>query len=740
MNQFLATAICGNDITSSCLYVSGLCAATGGQMAPICLMMVSLILWCFRSVYSEAVTALPVNGGAYNILLNTTTKQMAALAACLTLLSYIATGVVSGADAMLYLHTLWGDMNVELATIIVLVLFALLTLWGIGESAVVALVIFVAHLITLVVLIVCCIVKAAHMGGGVWVDNWQQPFPDITFDTTTIAKGSAASALFYGTSAALLGISGYESSANYVEDQAPGVFVKTLRNMWIAVSFFNPLLSFLSLALMPLADIQKHSTNLLAEMAFIAGGQWLKTWVVVDAVVVLSGAVLTAYVGVTGLVRRMAMDRCLPEFLLHTNSWRGTNHWIIIGFCGIASSLFLMLNGDVETLSGVYNLAFLSVMLLFALGTILLKWKRPHLPRDVHASPVMLAIGMTLVSAGLVGNILRNPTVPQYFMLYFGCTVLVVAVMFQRTFMLRVILAATRNILSCVLGCHNSCMASLEDTIQDINRSKIVFFAKDADLVTMNKAILYVRQNEQTSRLLIVHCYTSERSPPDALRGHVMLLDALYPKLRVDLVLVRGDFGPPAINAVCSQYGVPANMMFISCPDAEFPFKLNALGGVRIITTGARSLTDAATEYKLGSAAGENSKERRGSAAGSPRKAGQDRRITAVLTPPYGPTPPTEDDIDPSLSSDFPDAKSGSLQMTSRGPAGTASDGEVLQLPASLTEDGEGIAGTMEHLVLEDGGHRVSAFHSAAFGPNATSRAGQAIDAAVSEVTGADRV
>ena len=46
---------------------------------------------------------------------------------------------------------------------------------------------------------------------------------------------------------------------------------------------------------------------------------------------VLSGAVLTAYVGVNGLVKRMALDRCMPQFLLHENSWRKTNHWIIIG-------------------------------------------------------------------------------------------------------------------------------------------------------------------------------------------------------------------------------------------------------------------------------------------------------------------------------------------------------------------------------------------------------------------------
>jgi len=43
-------------------------------------------------------------------------------------------------------------------------------------------------------------------------------------------------ALFFGFSAAMLGISGFESSANFVEEQKKGIFPKTLRNMWLAVS------------------------------------------------------------------------------------------------------------------------------------------------------------------------------------------------------------------------------------------------------------------------------------------------------------------------------------------------------------------------------------------------------------------------------------------------------------------------------------------------------------------------
>lgn len=116
-------------------------------------------------------------------------------------------------------------------------------------------------------------------------------------------------------------------------------------------------------------------------------------------------------------------------------------------------------------------------------------------------------------------------------------------------------------------------------------------------------------------------------------------------------------------------------------------------------------------------------------------------RVTAVLTPPYGPAiTPKEEDIDPSFSSDFPDAKTGSLQMTSRGAVGSTSYADVQPMPSSLAGDEGIVAGTMEHLVLEDGGHRVSAFHSEAFGPNASSRAGQAMDDAVVAATGADQV
>jgi len=81
LSELPATAICGNDITSSCLYVSALSIIYAGQYAWVALLMVAFVLFLFRKIYGEVVGALPLNGGAYNALLNTTSKSMASLAA-----------------------------------------------------------------------------------------------------------------------------------------------------------------------------------------------------------------------------------------------------------------------------------------------------------------------------------------------------------------------------------------------------------------------------------------------------------------------------------------------------------------------------------------------------------------------------------------------------------------------------------------------------------------------------------
>ena len=164
LNTWRATAICGNDITSSCLYVSALTIAMAGQYAWLALLIVSAVLFMFRKIYGEVVGALPLNGGAYNVLLNTTSKGNASVAACLTILSYMATAVISASEAMHYLQHSIPGLMVNYATLFLLFLFLCITILGITESSLVALLIFILHLTVMATLIVSCFIFVFNHG------------------------------------------------------------------------------------------------------------------------------------------------------------------------------------------------------------------------------------------------------------------------------------------------------------------------------------------------------------------------------------------------------------------------------------------------------------------------------------------------------------------------------------------------------------------------------------------------
>ena len=125
-----------------------------GQLAPVCLLLVGALLYLFTAIYAEACTAFPLNGGTYNLLLNTTTKTIAALAACLTLLSYTATAVVSAAESVTYAYNLYPSISVYWFTILLMASVCALAILGIVESAVVALAIFILHMGSMVALVI----------------------------------------------------------------------------------------------------------------------------------------------------------------------------------------------------------------------------------------------------------------------------------------------------------------------------------------------------------------------------------------------------------------------------------------------------------------------------------------------------------------------------------------------------------------------------------------------------------
>lgn len=567
LNELQATAISGNDISSSCLYVSALTITYAGQYAWISLLVVALVLFLFRKIYGEVVGALPLNGGAYNVLLNTASKRTASFAACLTVLSYMATAVISAYEAMFYFRDIVHNLPLIPATIMILVIFMMLTIIGIGESAFVAVMIFITHIASLLLLVFAGCWFVFLNGTAIFMSNWHLP----------VTSGGVATALFLGFSAAMLGISGFESSANFVEEQKPGVFPKTLRNMWGVVSFFNPVIA---LAVLPMTEISHHQESLLSFMGEKAGGNWLGHLIVIDAVLVLSGAVLTSYVGVTGLAERITLDRILPNYFLAKNR-KGVNYKIVIGFFLLCVSILLVTQGDLTSLAGVYTFSFLLVMALFGVGNLLLKVKREKLPRPERATVISVIVAIGFIVAAFLGNMRLNLPSFYVFIEYLIPAVLFILLMLNRARVTRWLIYALNHSAKPVQHLVKSIIRPYRTLIK-LNSQELVFFTRGDNVAILNRVMIYVEENESTKCLKIVHIANSQ-SNNDHLKRDIKVLDRAYPDIDIDFIEIEGQFGPAMIDRLSKEWDVPKNFMFIGAPGNKFPYHVSELGGVRLI-------------------------------------------------------------------------------------------------------------------------------------------------------------
>lgn len=580
LSQLSSTAICGNDISSSVLYVSALSIAFAGQYAWITLLIVSFVLFLFRKIYGEVVGALPLNGGAYNALLNTTSKFTASFAATLTILSYMATAVISANEAIHYLHHIITDLPIIPITIILLGVFAVLTIGGITESARVAVGIFIFHLGSLTILSGFIIYFLFQNGISMFIENWNLPLAH---------NASISNAIFLGFAASMLGVSGFESSANFVEEQQKGVFSKTLKNMWAIVSIINPLMAVFALALftIPVLQSNAYQNTLLIEMGKLVGGEGVATIVAIDAFLVLSGAVLTSFVGVTGLLERMTLDRVMPPFFLKKNK-KGSSYRIIIIFLLLCISVLVITKGNVGLLAGVYTISFLSVMALFAIGNILLKARRATLPRPEKATwlAVLFAIGSVFIA--LIGNIIMPPkeNLPSnltVFLYYFIPSILFIIVMLNRTILLKLLLKIINATFEPIRKYTLYLDRKIKHTINQINSQEFVFFTKGDNIANLNKVILYILRNEHTKKLKIVLVKNDKVEIPKNLEKEMKFLDKEYPQINIEFIIKEGDFSPELINNLSKLWNIPINFMFIGSPGDRFPYKVEELGGVRLI-------------------------------------------------------------------------------------------------------------------------------------------------------------
>jgi len=575
LGEFFSTAICGNDILSSSLYVSGIAIIFAGTYAPLVLLMVASVLFFYKTVYREVVEALPINGGSYNALLNGTTKTVAAIAGVMTILSYIATAVISAKTSIEYLFKFLGELfhnesflQTLLIPCVLLVLFAfaILVIIGVKDSAKVAAAIFVLHIAALTSFVVLGLPRLLA-GQSLFTLN------SIATANLVVKHGGLLPMLFLAFSASLLGVSGFESSANFVEEQKPGVFKKTLRNMLVGVGIFNPLIAVVVLSFALLPDVAIAKDFILADIATKIGGMFYLGVIAIDAFMVLCGAVLTSYIGVSGLIKRMALDECLPPFLLKENA-KGANPRIVLTFFALCASILLLTNGNLLSLAGVYAISFLGVMTMFACGNLILRQTRPELKRSYRAPVFFIVIAGSATLLGILGNAAIDFNNVLYFLTYFVPSILIVLSVIYIDKVLKFFM----NIFS-----FSSTMHTMFERLhrKTVSTRFYVFVHHPSRLYD---ALKYIHDNETGHHVRIVHC-DGDATQREIIKKLIPEIQkaGVFPHFKIDFDYLPEPFGPEAIDHYAKKRHIQKNRVFIGSIHSHHDFEYEDLGGVRII-------------------------------------------------------------------------------------------------------------------------------------------------------------
>lgn len=383
LSWIIAAGVVGADIGTSVFYGTGILFPIVGYLAPVFVLTACLMMWMFKRTYEEGLALSPYNGGAYSMILRTVGRRFAVVAGALTFVSYLATAAVSALSGGYYLGSLFGGLPnsaVVFISFFPIILFGLLNTRGIKEPAKLVTVIAGTHFFLLIVMSI-----------------WGLGYVAFNFSDIDWSKMSQITAtgeitfpmLCYGFAAAFLGITGFESAAQIVEELEQPT-LQTVRKLYktviVLVSITAPVISILCLAILTKDEVNINLNSLLSALAEKLGGRILLTIIVIDATLTLFAAVNTAFVGFIGLATTMAKQGNLPTVLLRRVAHKFPTiqgyPLIALPFAVVAMMMSGLVAGEVEIVAKVYEISFLGVMVSFCIGVILMRNRvfRKNLP------------------------------------------------------------------------------------------------------------------------------------------------------------------------------------------------------------------------------------------------------------------------------------------------------------------------------------------------------------------------
>ncbi|KAJ3877659.1 AAAP amino acid permease [Lentinula edodes] len=576
LGQFTASALAGNAVLGSVFYALPAVVGVASVYSPISLFIATLTLFVWRPIMEELGSAFPICGAPYSYLLNISNKSLALLGAALLFLDFASTSVVSAATATSYLA---GEVALPfpefVGTIIVLLIFTVVSLSGMKESARVALCVLTLHMVTMTILIIAGAVHWANIGNGQIIENWH--------NGKASSASEVAKQIFNGFCLGMLGLTGFECIPAYIARIKPGRLPLVLRNLHYPAIVLNCVLMTLVLAIVPLESILQGD-NILSLLAEKTIGKGMRSFIVVNAIIVLCGGVLTGILSACELLEQLTLDRMIPKSFSRTMPVTNSPYISVISFIAFSAAIYASTGAQLSIVSKMFSLVWLVVMSLFPLALLLLKFNRGRLLRTPNTPFWVVLLALTLVPVVFAGNVVVDPTTAGYFAAY----LIAIVFFFSATQNKTRILKWSYGIYDQFPSLHRWSLTKsygerIINLMRTLKRQPVGILVKTDEINNLFHMVLYVRDNEETACVKIVHFVDEEFGVPSELEANARILDEAFPEITIDLIVVTGCFNPINVAALAHRLNIPPSLMFMSCPGPTFKYRVADLG-TRIIT------------------------------------------------------------------------------------------------------------------------------------------------------------
>jgi hypothetical protein len=124
-----------------------------------------------------------------------------------------------------------------------------------------------------------------------------------------------------------------------------------------------------------------------------------------------------------------------------------------------------------------------------------------------------------------------NPGVLQYAVIYFLVPMIVMTLTTNQVRVMKIVLHFVSQ-----TTWMKKMVPSIQKQIILSRQFTVAFFTKTDQIHMLNKAILYIHNNERCDRIKIIHVYEEEAGIPPQLTENHYILDHVFPKIQIDLV------------------------------------------------------------------------------------------------------------------------------------------------------------------------------------------------------------